>query len=84
MRETTPLQIDPLWTSDEAASATHGRVTRRWIALGVSIDSRAVKPGDLFVALKDQRDGHEFVASALENGATAALVSHIPEGVAPC
>jgi UDP-N-acetylmuramoyl-tripeptide--D-alanyl-D-alanine ligase len=77
------LQIDPLWTSEEAAAATHGRVTRRWIALGVSIDSRDVRPGDLFVALKDQRDGHEFVASALENGATAALVSYIPEGVAP-
>jgi len=35
------------------------------------------------VALTDQRDGHDFVADALENGATAALVSRIPEGVAP-
>jgi UDP-N-acetylmuramoyl-tripeptide--D-alanyl-D-alanine ligase len=36
----------------------------------------------LFVALKDVRDGHEFVAGALEKGAGAALVSHLPEGVA--
>jgi glutamate dehydrogenase len=46
-----PLQIDPLWTSEEAAAATHGRVTRRWIALGVAIDSRAVRPGATVQAL---------------------------------
>jgi len=43
---------------------------------GVSIDSRAVRPGDLFVALKGAaRDGHEFVSQALASGASAALVS---------
>ena len=41
----------------------------------MSIDTRAIEPGDLFVALKDVRDGHDFVAQALENGAAAALVS---------
>jgi UDP-N-acetylmuramoyl-tripeptide--D-alanyl-D-alanine ligase len=41
-----------------------------------------LQPGDLFVALKDVRDGHEFVAAALNKGAGAALVSHVPEGVA--
>ncbi len=34
------------------------------------------------MALKDVRDGHDFVAQALEKGAAAALVSHVPEGVA--
>jgi UDP-N-acetylmuramoyl-tripeptide--D-alanyl-D-alanine ligase len=48
----------------------------------VSIDTRTIKEGDLFVALKDVRDGHDFVAQALEKGATAALVTHRPEGVA--
>ena len=48
---------------------------------GVSIDTRTLQPGDLFVALKDVRDGHEFVAQALEKGAAAALVSRVPEGV---
>jgi hypothetical protein len=47
----------------------------------VSIDTRTLQPGDLFVALKDVRDGHDFVAQALAKGAAAALVSRIPEGV---
>ncbi len=70
-----------LWTSEDAAKATGGRATRDWQASGVSIDTRTIQPGDLFVALKAARDGHDFVAQALEKGATAALVSHIPEGV---
>lgn len=71
-----------LWTSDEAAAATGGRAIGTWTCEGVSIDTRTIAQGDLFVALKDVRDGHEFVAQALEKGAGAALVSHVPEGVA--
>ncbi|KIC48417.1 UDP-N-acetylmuramoyl-tripeptide--D-alanyl-D-alanine ligase [Tateyamaria sp. ANG-S1] len=71
-----------LWTSAEAAAATGGRATCDWAATGVSIDTRTLEAGDLFVALKAARDGHEFVAQALEKGAAAALVSHVPEGVA--
>ncbi|MHA6347383.1 UDP-N-acetylmuramoyl-tripeptide--D-alanyl-D-alanine ligase [Roseivivax sp. CAU 1761] len=71
-----------LWTSEEAARATGGRVTAPWQAHGVSIDTRTLRPGDLFVALKAARDGHDFVAQALDKGAAAALVSHRPEGVA--
>ncbi len=72
-----------LWTSTEAVKATGGTSAVGWSAEGVSIDTRALRPGDLFVALKDVRDGHDFVAQALENGAAAALVSRIPDGVAP-
>ncbi|MBY5932129.1 UDP-N-acetylmuramoyl-tripeptide--D-alanyl-D-alanine ligase [Tateyamaria omphalii] len=71
-----------LWTSAEAAAATGGRATSEWTATGVSIDTRTLQPGDLFVALKDVRDGHDFVAQALEQGAAAALVSDVPDGVA--
>ncbi len=71
-----------LWTSEDAARATGGEATRSWAASGVSIDTRTIRPGDLFVALKAARDGHEFVAQALEKGAAAALVTHRPEGVA--
>lgn len=71
-----------LWTADQAAQATDGQVTTDWAATGVSIDTRTLKPGDLFVALKAARDGHDFVAQALEKGAAAALVTHRPEGVA--
>lgn len=72
-----------LWTSADAAAATGGRVTRAWNATGVSIDTRELKVGDLFVALRDVRDGHDFVRAALDKGAAAALVSRIPEGVEP-
>jgi len=72
-----------LWTSADAAAATGGRVTRPWVADGVSIDTRSLQPGDLFVALTAARDGHDFVAQALARGAAAALVSRIPDGVAP-
>ena len=70
-----------LWTSVDAAAATGGVSTKTWTACGVSIDTRSLQAGDLFVALKDLRDGHDFVAQALSKGAAAALVSHIPEGL---
>lgn len=76
-----------LWTSDEAEKATGGRSTAPWEATGVSIDTRTLQKGDLFVALQDQRDGHDFVAVAFAAGASAAIVTHIPDDVAaeyPC
>ena len=71
-----------LWTSKDAATATGGETTIKWAANGVSIDTRTIQAGDLFVALKAVRDGHDFVAMALEKGAAAALVTHRPDGVA--
>lgn len=71
-----------LWTAEEVLAATGAKGPGGWCATGVSIDTRTLRAGDLFVALKDQRDGHDFVAAALEKGAAAALVSRIPEGVA--
>ncbi|MEO1919796.1 MAG: UDP-N-acetylmuramoyl-tripeptide--D-alanyl-D-alanine ligase, partial [Paracoccaceae bacterium] len=72
-----------LWTRDTAVVATGGHCTKDWNANGVSIDTRTLQAGDLFVALQDQRDGHDFVAQALENGAAAAMVSQVPVGVSP-
>lgn len=71
-----------LWSAGEAAQATGGRTTGHWQATGVSIDTRTLQPGDLFVALSAARDGHDFVAQALESGAAAALVTRVPDGVA--
>lgn len=67
----------PLWTIDEILAATGGSVRGDpGDVLGVSIDSRTVEPGDLFIAIKgDQFDGHAFVDAALDAGAAAALVS---------
>ena len=77
--------IPPLWTAAEAEAATGGRATADFTATGISIDTRSLQPGDLFVALSAARDGHDFVAQAFERGASAALVSRIPDGVSgPC
>lgn len=71
-----------LWSAKQAVAATRGRSISNWVATGVSIDTRTIQKGDLFVALLDVRDGHDFVAQALENGAAAAMVTHVPDGVA--
>ena len=70
-----------LWTSREATTATGGNSTSKWQADGVSIDTRTIRTGDLFVALKADRDGHDFVKMALQKGAAAALVTHRPDNV---
>jgi UDP-N-acetylmuramoyl-tripeptide--D-alanyl-D-alanine ligase len=64
-----------LWNAAEAAAATAGTNTGGWAATGVSIDTRSLAPGDLFVALRGpNHDGHAFAAAALECGAAVAMV----------
>jgi UDP-N-acetylmuramoyl-tripeptide--D-alanyl-D-alanine ligase len=71
-----------LWTSADAEAATLGKASGSFAAGGLSIDTRSLKAGDLFVALKgDNRDGHDFVRAAFAAKAGAALVSHKPDGV---
>ena len=71
-----------LWTSAEAEAATLGAAGTPFAASGVSIDTRTLKPGDLFVALNGaMRDGHEFVRAAFAAKASAALVSRKPPGI---
>ncbi|NQU59348.1 MAG: UDP-N-acetylmuramoylalanyl-D-glutamyl-2,6-diaminopimelate--D-alanyl-D-alanine ligase, partial [Rhodospirillales bacterium] len=72
-----------LWSSEEAALACGGIATSDWSASGVSIDTRTLNKGDLFVALHGPNfDGHEFVSEALAKGAAAALVDSDVEGAA--
>jgi UDP-N-acetylmuramoyl-tripeptide--D-alanyl-D-alanine ligase len=71
-----------LWTEAEAAFATRSKANRAFEATGVSIDSRTVEPGDLFIALRGPNfDGHAFVAKALAAGAVAAIVSEVPADI---
>ncbi len=59
----------------EAAAAIDGRATGVGRFTSVGSDSRAIVPGQLFVALRGEHfDGHDFVAAALDAGAAAALV----------
>ena len=71
-----------LWTSVEAQAATAGTLMGpAWEANGVSIDSRSVAKGDLFIALAGpNHDGHDYVKASIEAGAAAALVHRVPEG----
>lgn len=70
----------PLWTLEEIAGAVgcaldFAKVNRGLAVSGVSIDSRTLMPGDLFVAIKGPTfDGHAFVSAAFAAGAAAALV----------
>ena len=74
--------MTPLWTAADAAEATGGVAVGDWSVAGLSIDTRSLVPGDLFVALTAARDGHDFVADALAAGAGAAMISRRPDGVA--
>ncbi|MCH9845225.1 MAG: UDP-N-acetylmuramoyl-L-alanyl-D-glutamate--2,6-diaminopimelate ligase [Alphaproteobacteria bacterium] len=47
----------------------------------ISIDSRKTRAGDLFIALTDKRDGHDFIESAKQNGAVAALGTKLPADI---
>jgi UDP-N-acetylmuramoyl-tripeptide--D-alanyl-D-alanine ligase len=73
--------MSALWTLKEIAAATSSDAMREGNVTGVSIDTRTLEKGDLFVALKDVRDGHEFVGDAIARGASAALVSRDVAGV---
>jgi UDP-N-acetylmuramoyl-tripeptide--D-alanyl-D-alanine ligase len=65
----------PLWNADELVEATGGTLSAPFDADGVSIDTRTLRPADLFVALLGQgRDGHAFVADALAKGAAGGMV----------
>jgi UDP-N-acetylmuramoyl-tripeptide--D-alanyl-D-alanine ligase len=73
--------MSALWTSDEIADATGGTASQRFVAIGVTFDSREVGPGDLFVAMPGTvYDGHMFVDAAFEAGAAGAIVSQPVNG----
>jgi UDP-N-acetylmuramoyl-tripeptide--D-alanyl-D-alanine ligase len=72
-----------LWTHLEAEAATLGQASHGFTVGGISIDTRSLKEGDLFVALQgDNRDGHDFVRAAFDAKAGAALVSRALEDAA--
>ena len=74
--------ILPLWTSTDMAELFAVKCGD-WQAMGVSIDSRSVMAGDLFIALSgDNHDGHDYIEAAFEAGASAALVREDYDGAA--
>ncbi|MEM7170736.1 MAG: UDP-N-acetylmuramoylalanyl-D-glutamyl-2,6-diaminopimelate--D-alanyl-D-alanine ligase [Pseudomonadota bacterium] len=76
-----------LWQADAAAQATGGQMKGNWSQghadiTGISIDTRSLVAGDLFIALQGPKfDGHDYVAQAFEKGAAAAMVHRTIEGL---
>ena len=74
------------WTPERLARETGGRWTtkpERGVS-GFAFDARALKPGEMFVALScGSRDGHAFIGQAQERGAAAALVEQVQDGALP-
>lgn len=79
-----PDPTKPLWTAGAVARAVGGRLVGSDADIfGLTYNSREIGPGDLFLALKGARDGHDFAEAAFEAGASCALVEHPVEG-GPC
>ena len=64
-----------------SGSVVRGSADRSLTFKGGSFDSRILEPGTLFFALRDVRDGHDFVADALARGALGAVVERVPGDV---
>jgi UDP-N-acetylmuramoyl-tripeptide--D-alanyl-D-alanine ligase len=65
----------PLWSTRDLLEATGGEMRAPFDATGVSIDTRTLVSGDLFVALCGETgDGHDFVSQAFSKGAAGAMV----------
>lgn len=72
----------PLWTSTEIAAAVYGSAHADFVATGVSIDSRKVGKGDLFIALQGPHfDGHDYIKGALAAGAAGIIAHRMPAGI---
>ncbi|MCB2081897.1 MAG: UDP-N-acetylmuramoyl-tripeptide--D-alanyl-D-alanine ligase, partial [Rickettsiales bacterium] len=72
-----------LWKHRSIEAATGAVSSAEWRAQGVSIDTRTLQPGDLFVALPgEESNGHDYVEQAFNKGASAALISKQPKTLA--
>ncbi|MFY8115478.1 MAG: Mur ligase family protein, partial [Rhabdaerophilum sp.] len=74
---TSNSEEPPLWGRSELLERMNG-TSRHPLAVpirSISIDTRTIEPGGLFFAIRGEaRDGHDFVADALEKGAAAAVI----------
>jgi UDP-N-acetylmuramoyl-tripeptide--D-alanyl-D-alanine ligase len=72
--------VSPLWRLADLVAATGGRIvgSPAEAVTGISIDSRTIRPGEAFFAIRGDRfDGHDFVGMAVEAGAALAVVNAV-------
>ncbi|MDI6606185.1 MAG: UDP-N-acetylmuramoyl-tripeptide--D-alanyl-D-alanine ligase [Candidatus Omnitrophota bacterium] len=74
-----------MFKRDELVKATKGGLFgagNKKIAGGISIDSRRLKAGDIFIAIKGNNfDGHDFIAEAAKKGAAAVIVHSVQQSI---
>ena len=76
------IRLKNLWNSKEINTALNLSNSAAWMASGVSIDSRKIAKGDIFIAIVGPKfDGNQFTNNALEKGAAAAIVNYIPRNL---
>jgi len=84
MPDPSSSQTLPLWSAADIALATGGRIEGGvFDVCGMTYNSREIEQGDLFLALKGARDGHDFAADAFAGGAAGALTERPVDG-GPC
>lgn len=71
----------PLWTQELVLKAVEGKpFGPSWKAFGCAIDSREVRPGDIFIPQKGEKvNGHLFIKNAIEQGAACVILDHWPD-----
>jgi len=79
---------NPSWTLEQILQACNGRLLSDGDKLAafrcISTDSRTIKPGDVFLALKGQSfDGADYVQEALKKGAACVVTERLPEKDCP-
>ncbi len=72
-----------LWNKYEIEDVLSAPITAEFnAAYGVSIDTRSLAEGDMFLALRGEfMDGHDYLTQAVEKGAALCLVEYIPETI---
>ena len=69
--------MNSIWDSNLLKKVINAKSNKSWEAKGLQIDSRKVKKGDLFFALKgDKHDGHDYIGEAVKNGASVCLIAN--------
>jgi UDP-N-acetylmuramoyl-tripeptide--D-alanyl-D-alanine ligase len=64
-----------IWSTEDLETVFKQKISFKIAATGISIDSRTVEPGDIFIAIKGEHmDGHVFVEAAIKKGAVAAII----------
>lgn len=75
------MELTRAWVGEVTGGTVAGAVEVEPVGTGVAFDSRTLQPDEVFLALRGDRDGHEFVTIAHERGAAFSIVDRAVPGV---